>query len=161
MPSIRYTYTMKRTYLYIGAAICLILIFSILAFTKNKNSPLVISSEENITYSNATSNDIVTELPFPGAVTGKVFSVIGKARGNWFFEASFPVVVLDKSGNTLATGIAQAQSDWMTTEFVPFKADIKIPDSYTGKATLILKKDNPSGMTEKDASVSFEFTIEY
>lgn len=121
----------------------------------------VISSEASITYTNATTDLIVVELPFPGAVVGKQFSVIGKARGMWFFEASFPIEILDKNGAVLATGIAQAQSDWMTTEFVPFKADISIPLTYIGKATLVAKKDNPSGLPEHDGSISFPLTIEY
>ncbi len=116
---------------------------------------------EKITYSNATADNIIVNVPFPGAVTGKEFSVLGKARGTWFFEASFPIEVHDKNGVLLAQGIAQAQSEWMTTEFVPFKANIVIPKMYTGKATLVLKKDNPSGLPEKDASISFPFTIEY
>ncbi len=116
---------------------------------------------EKITYNNATTNDIVPELPFPGAVTGKDFSVTGKARGTWYFEASFPVKVLDKDGNVLAQGPAQAQSDWMTTDFVNFKIDLKVPDSYIGPATLVFEKDNPSGMSEKDASISFPINIEY
>lgn len=116
---------------------------------------------ETITYTNATAETIIVENPFPGAVTGKEFSVVGKARGTWFFEASFPIEILDKNGNHLANGIAQAQGDWMTTEFVPFKADIQVPQTYLGKATLLLKKDNPSGLPEKNASISFPFTIEY
>lgn len=70
----------------------------------------------------------------------------GKARGNWFFEASFPVQVLDSSANILASGFVSAKGDWMTTEFVPFagaltftKAPLK--NSF-GK--IVLKKDNPS-----------------
>lgn len=117
--------------------------------------------QETITYTNTTSDMIVVELPYPGAVTGKTFSVIGKARGNWFFEASFPLEVLDKDGNILFAGIGQATSDWMTTEFVPFKADITIPATYIGPATLVLRKDNPSGEAQYDASISFPFTIEY
>ena len=114
-----------------------------------------------ITYSNASANDVVVTNPTPGAVTGKTFTVTGKARGTWYFEASFPVRVLDANGKVLATGIAQAQGDWMTTEFVPFKVNITVPNSYMGKATLVLQKDNPSGLPEKEASVSFPFTIEY
>lgn len=117
--------------------------------------------QEKITYSNATSDNIVVDLPFPGSVTGKEFTITGKARGTWFFEASFPIEVLDKNGKSLVQTHAQAQGDWMTTEFVPFKAAITIPKTYTGKATLILKKDNPSGLPEKEASISFPFTIEY
>jgi len=121
-----------------------------------------------ITYTNSSANLIKVDLPFPGAVVGKEFSVIGQARGYWFFEASFPVQLLDKDDNVLATGIAQAQPDsetgeinWMTENFVPFKADLKAPASYIGPATLILHKDNPSGLPEHDASISFPITIEY
>ncbi len=116
---------------------------------------------EKITYENATENNIQVELPYPGAVTGKEFSVIGKARGNWYFEASFPVTVLDKDGNKLFEAPAQAQGEWMTEDFVPFKIDIKVPESYIGKATLVLKKDNPSGESRFDASISFPINIEY
>lgn len=114
-----------------------------------------------ITYKNATADNIVPELPFPGAVTGKEFTITGKARGTWYFEASFPVKVLDKDGNVLVQGPAQAQSDWMTEDFVTFKIDVKVPATYTGPATIVLEKDNPSGLSEKDASISFPITIEY
>jgi len=47
-------------------------------------------------------------------------------------------------------GIAQAEGEWMTTEFVPFKATLNFekPSVKTGK--LILKKDNPSGLSQND-----------
>jgi hypothetical protein len=113
-----------------------------------------------ITYINASSDKIVVDTPFPGAVTGKQYEIMGKAAG-WYFEASFPVRVLDKDGNILWQGPAQAQGDWMTAEFVPFKVTAIIPESYIGPATLLLEKDNPSGEPQFDASMSFPFTIEY
>ncbi|MDD5165055.1 MAG: Gmad2 immunoglobulin-like domain-containing protein [Candidatus Pacebacteria bacterium] len=125
------------------------------------NVNALIPSAPQISYTNSSSDMIVVDVPFPGAVTGKEFSVIGKARGTWFFEASFPIVLLDKGGKVLATGIAQAGSDWMTTDFVPFKADIKVPQSYIGPATLVFKRDNPSGEASRDASISFDITVEY
>jgi hypothetical protein len=112
-------------------------------------------------YVNASSGMIFVNLPFPGAVTGKKFTVVGKARGMWYFEAGFPIEVLDKDAKSIATGIGRAQGDWTTTEFVPFSTEITIPDSYQGEATLILKNDNPSGLPENEASVSFPITIEY
>lgn len=114
-----------------------------------------------ITYINSSKDLIVVDLPFPGAVTGKEFMVSGKARGTWYFEASFPVEVLDKDGNQLWIGPAQAQGDWMTEDFVPFSVTVKVPESYIGPATLILHNDNPSGEVERDRSISFPITIEY
>jgi hypothetical protein len=116
---------------------------------------------DNVTYTNATANLIVVELPFPGAVVGKEFKVIGKARGNWYFEASFPVSLLDKNGKVIFEAPAQAKDEWMTENFVPFEINVKVPNSYIGPATLVLKKDNASGLPEHDASISFPISIEY
>jgi hypothetical protein len=113
-----------------------------------------------ITYINTSKDFIVVDLPFPGAVTGKEFKVIGRARG-FYFEASFPVEVLDKDGKRIFIGPAQAQGDWMTDAFVPFEINVKVPNTYTGPATLVLHKDNPSDLRENDASISFPITIEY
>ncbi len=132
-------------------------------FSQNKISlPNVsIETKEQIIYDRASADLIVVELPFPGAVTGKEFSVIGKARGYWFFEASFPLELLDKDGKVLVNSFAQAESEWMTEDFIPFKGEIKVPESYIGPATLILRKDNASGLPEHDASISFPITVEY
>lgn len=160
--------TNKKT---LVSAVIIILFFSFVSYliyfgSRRERMPEVsekVTEElsENIIYNNASEDLIIVDLPFPGAVVGKEFSVIGQARGVWFFEASFPVELLDKDGNTIATGIAQAEGEWMTEEFVPFKADIKAPESYIGPATLVLKKDNASGLPEHDASISFPITVEY
>ncbi|MEY2640721.1 MAG: hypothetical protein RL150_114 [Candidatus Parcubacteria bacterium] len=117
--------------------------------------------EPTITYNNATADQITVELPYPGAVTGKEFTVIGKARGYWFFEASFPVELQTLDGAILGGGVATAQGDWMTEDFVPFTAEIQTPSVFIGPAILILKKDNPSGEPENDASISFPIVVEY
>ena len=128
--------------------------------------PIIDSSQQGQpTYHNATPNDIVIDLPFPGAVTGKEFSVRGKARGYWFFEGSFPVALVDKDGKELAIGLGQVEppmTNWMTEEFVTFKADLVLEDrNFTGPAILIVKKDNPSGEASREASVTFPITVEY
>ncbi|OHB09375.1 MAG: hypothetical protein A3H52_03280 [Candidatus Zambryskibacteria bacterium RIFCSPLOWO2_02_FULL_39_26] len=117
--------------------------------------------ESKITYVNASIDLIQVTLPFPDAVTGKEFKVVGRARGYWFFEASFPVEVLDRNGNSLGIFVAQAKDEWMTENFVPFEVDIVVPQFYIGPAKLVLKKDNPSGLSEYDASISFPINIEY
>jgi len=113
------------------------------------------------TYENASSDLIQVELPYPGAVTGKEFKVIGKARGYWFFEGSFPVQLTTLDGNILAGGIATAEGEWMTENFVNFSVEIQTPSAFIGPAILILKKDNPSGLPENDASISFPITVEF
>lgn len=142
------------------AIICLIGV-ALVWLTFSPTGNVTKEGDGQMTYVNASSDMISVELPFPGAVTGKDFVVIGQARGMWFFEASFPVELLDKNGKMIAQGIARAGSDWMTENFVQFRADIKAPESYIGPATLVLKKDNPSGLPEHDASVSFPIVVEY
>lgn len=80
-------------------------------------------------------------------------TLLGKALGTWFFEASFPVRVLDAEGKVLGTGIAEAKSDWMTTDYVPFTATITFGGATTVTGFLEFVKDNPSGLPEHDASV--------
>jgi len=116
---------------------------------------------EKIVYKNSSADLIVIDMPFPGAVTGKTFKASGKARGNWYFEASFPVKVLDKDGKVIFQAPAQAKGEWMTTEFVPFEIEVKVPNTYIGPATLVFEKDNPSGLPEHEASASFLINIEY
>jgi hypothetical protein len=74
--------------------------------------------------------------------------ISGEARGTWYFEASFPVKIFDDDNNLLGSVTAQAQSDWMTEDFVPFNALLVFSTSTTEKGTLVLQKDNPSGMPE-------------
>jgi hypothetical protein len=64
------------------------------------------TEESAITYVNASADLIKVDTPPPGAVTGKEFKVMGQARGYWFFEASFPIDVLDKDGTKLVTVVA-------------------------------------------------------
>ena len=97
--------------------------------------------------------------PLAGATVGRTFTVKGEARGQWYFEASFPVQVKDKDNNTVGQGIAQAEGEWMTTEFVPFSANV-IVTNYSGPATLVLLKDNPSGLPENEDAVSIPIIVQ-
>ena len=74
----------------------------------------------------------------------------GKARGTWFFEASFPVRLFDGNGKELAVLPAQAKTDWMTTDFVDFEVELNFPTTATKNGYLVFQKDNPSGLPEHD-----------
>jgi len=76
------------------------------------------------------------------------FIVKGEARGYWFFEATFPIKLLDENGSIIMQTIAQAQGEWMTEDFVPFEALLTFSVPKNQKGTLVLEKDNPSGLLE-------------
>jgi len=97
---------------------------------------------------------IKVEYPIANQAITSPVTIIGKARGNWYFEASFPVVITDWDGLIIAQGHAQANGDWMTTDFVPFTATLEFKKPiYKNNGTLILKRDNPSGLPQNDAAL--------
>jgi len=105
-------------------------------------------------------NDVIRVFkPQPHSIVTNPLVILGEARGTWFFEASFPVHLDDASGAAIATGVAQAQGEWMTEEFVPFQVTLDIPNAFSGEATLVLEKDNPSGLPEHADSLGIPVTI--
>lgn len=98
--------------------------------------------------------DIFLSSPLPDTRVVSPLIVEGEARGTWYFEASFPVRLLDGNGNEIAVAPAQAQGDWMTEDFVPYMVLLEFAQPSTPNGTLVLQKDNPSGMPENDESLS-------
>lgn len=94
------------------------------------------------------SNLIRIYSPQPNQEITSPLTITGEARGYWFFEASFPVKLLDKNGVVIAQTPTQAQGDWMTEDFVPFLAELTFTVSETQNGTLVLEKDNPSDLPE-------------
>lgn len=88
--------------------------------------------------------------------------VSGLARGYWFFEASFPLVLETEAGEELAVGFAMTTdgADWMTEDYVPFEGTLTFPEQPQGsKGILWLHKDNPSGMPEYDDAYALPVTF--
>ncbi|MEK7203672.1 MAG: Gmad2 immunoglobulin-like domain-containing protein [Patescibacteria group bacterium] len=111
----------------------------------------------------ALKPDLITvAAPKIGDTVKSPLVIRGEARGYWFFEATFPVVLTNWDGLIIAQHYAQAQSEWMTTDFVPFEAKLEFEspvlpgadkNHFSRRGYLILKKDNPSGLPEYDDSL--------
>lgn len=95
-----------------------------------------------------TSGLIQVNTPPSNAEVQSPLIVLGQARGSWYFEGSFPMKLVDGNGQELASSTAQAQGEWMTENFVPFRAELKFAPPATQNGSLILQKDNPSGLPE-------------
>ena len=106
------------------------------------------------------SEMIVVDSPIASTSVSSPLVATGQARGNWFFEASFPVRVIGADGVELGVGIAQSQGDWMTTEFVPFIANVQFDPKGNTEGVIRFSKDNPSGLPEFDAHVDVPVTFE-
>lgn len=110
-------------------------------------------SEDNTPVPELPMGDILLQSPLPGTVISSPLIVEGSARGTWYFEASFPVRLLDANGHELASVPAQAEGDWMTEDYVPYTVVLEFDQPATPNGTLILQKDNPSGLPENEANL--------
>lgn len=111
-------------------------------------------------YVNASADDIVADIEAGATITSPL-TITGVARGYWFFEASFPIVLTNWDGLIIAEGFVTATNDWMTTDFVPFRGTLTFakPD-FGERGTLILQRDNPSDLPENDAALEIPVVFE-
>lgn len=124
-----------------------------------KKNPEGGDTQNNVNTGPAYYKDLVrVDTPKPGSKVNNNVTVRGAARGNWYFEGSFPIRIVDAEGRVLAEGAAEAQTEWMTTDYVPFIANLQIGKVQIAEGAplrVIILKDNPSGLPQNDDSTSF------
>ncbi|MFH1286811.1 MAG: Gmad2 immunoglobulin-like domain-containing protein [Candidatus Magasanikbacteria bacterium] len=108
------------------------------------------------------TNIIRVYSPRPNATISSPLQITGEARGTWFFEGDFPIILTNWDGLIIAEGFGVAQGEWMTEDFVPFKGTLTFEkqESYSDKGTLILQKDNPSDLRENDDALEIPVIIQ-
>lgn len=107
-------------------------------------------SNQPIRVRNVSDNQVI-ESPFV---------VRGEARGNWYFEATFPITLLDANGKKLAETYATAQGEWMTESFVPFISEPLTFTSATATGTLVINNANASGLPENSKELRIPVRFE-
>lgn len=96
------------------------------------------------------AQQVVVTTPQPNEVVQNPIKISGQAKGRWFFEASFPIKLVNSQGILLTFGIAQATSDWMTENYVPFTSELNYQVDATTSAVLVFERDNPSGIISQN-----------
>ena len=156
---------MKKRYLVIFALVAFALIFwgltrgiSKAPVLENPNTdslaPEVLPAQKE--------GKIVVSSPLPeSTVSASPIVIKGKAVGNWFFEATAPVEVVNWDGLIIGQGYIKVNDgyDWMTTEMVPFTGTISYDASQLGPykyGWIIMRKDNPSGEPQFDDALEFK-----
>jgi hypothetical protein len=106
------------------------------------------------------SRVIELAVPAAGSYVVSPLRFSGKARGNWFFEGSFPFSIVDWDGRVIASGTVTATEDWTTDTFVSFaattsfSAPVRADDpEYMQRGAIILQKANPSGRPQSSAAL--------
>ena len=72
-------------------------------------------------------------------------TIKGYARGIWFSEGRFTVILKDKNHKTISQSPAFAIEEWQTTGLVPFETKIAFDPSHSGQGYLLFHKEYPSG----------------
>ena len=127
---------------------------------ESKETEATTAIETATTAKETISDQIRVTKPQPNQLVESPLMIEGEARGTWFFEATFPVKLLDANGDVITTYFAQAQGEWMTEDFVLFKAQLIFEKPVTDTGVLILEKDNPSGLTENDANIEIPVSFD-
>lgn len=155
----------KKTFTY-TAITAAIITLAIMAIFRGNEDNWICENHQWIKHGNPSTSmpsepcgNIVLDKPTTNEEITSPLLIEGRAQGTWYFEASFPVKLIDDAGNVLATGIAQAQGDWMTKDFVPFKASLDFKVDTPTIANLVLIKDNPSGLPENDDQMSIPVNL--
>jgi hypothetical protein len=119
---------------------------------ESKTEVVATNTISNIEPEKTREAEAIIASPKPLEIVSSPLVVSGQAKGFWFFEGSLPVKLVDESDNVIAVAPAQAEGEWMTTEFVPFKALLDFT-STSSTGYLIVSKDNPSGLAQFDDSI--------
>jgi len=98
-------------------------------------------------------------MPLINAFVDSPLQVIGEARGPWYFEAAFPIRLLDGNGNEITKTQGRATAEWTTENYVPFEAVLIFTPPSTETGTLVLEKDNPSGLPQN--AESFKIPVRF
>jgi hypothetical protein len=127
---------------------------------------------EPVASGNGGENASVREFTSPKGVTVRLhdwaerqavaspLAISGEIPGNWSFEASFPIVLLDPTGKIIGQTAASLDGEWMTSNYVPFTATLTFEaPSAGGSGILTLRKDNPSGLPENDDAIEIPVTF--
>jgi hypothetical protein len=161
---------MKLKWLIIILGVAIVVLLGVLAFVPGVRGPAgpggsaststtgtdvteaAISQDKHVEVGAPLADELVSS---PARVAGNV------TGGGWFFEASFPVKVVDADGTVLGQGQAQATPPeaWTSTGTVPFAATIAFTNPHSATGTVVLSKDNPSGLPQND--MSFKIPVRF
>jgi hypothetical protein len=147
--------------IYIVILALVVLVAGFLLYKKSAYAPANIATLPVASYSGGATVDHIQVVSLKsGDHISSPLEISGLARGSWYFEASFPITVVNWDGLIIGEGYATAQSDWMTEDLVPFTATITferpeniIAGTYSEKGAVIFKNDNPSGDPSRDMAV--------
>lgn len=96
-------------------------------------------------------NEVLTlNSPYKNSLNSSPINISGEIVGNWTFEASFVLQLLDSNKDPIISKPVMVQGDWMTTNKVPFETTIEYNSVSPQRGYLRFIKENPSDLPELD-----------
>jgi len=71
-------------------------------------------------------------------------------------KLAMPIKLVDETGNVIAQAQGTLLDDWMTSALLPFNAKLSWTTAPKGALSLVLEKDNPSGMSSNEDSLTIQ-----
>lgn len=98
--------------------------------------------------------------PVANSIVTSPLKVTGTVPTGWMFEGNFPIKLIDSKKKVLVQTIAKEDiaGSWQQDTPASFSATLTFKNA-TGSGTLILEKDNPSGLPQN--ATTFEVPIQF
>lgn len=109
---------------------------------------------------NDAKDIIIIDSPKPYQKVQIPIFVKGKARGNFFFEGTFPIRIEDENGNLITTGNIMTKENWMSEDFVSFETYFNFDKKDLKRGFIIFEKANPSGLKENKFEIKIPVYFE-
>jgi hypothetical protein len=102
----------------------------------------------------------IVSNPLANSVITSPFKVTGTVPAGWMFEGNFPIKLIDSKKKVLVQTVAEEDiaGSWQEDTPASFSATLTFKNA-TGSGTLILSKDNPSGLPQNAAT--FEVPVQF
>lgn len=111
----------------------------------------------------ALTTMVTLSTPIENTVISNPLLLTGTAPGNWFFEATAPVSIVNWDGLIIGEWYISALDDWMTTGLVLFSGSVSFerdPMTPYPHGRLILKRSNPSWESVNDQWIEIPILFE-
>lgn len=98
---------------------------------------------------------VLISTPESNQLISSPLLVKGKISRTWFFEGQLVLQLIDEDNNSLATGVAVADGDWLNEELVEYVGLLEYdPETIEVESGfLAISKDNPSGLAENQGRI--------
>lgn len=109
---------------------------------------------------NDAKNIIIIDSPKPYQKVQIPIFIKGKARGSFFFEATFPIRIEDENGNLITSGYVITKENWMSEDFVTFETYFDFDKGDLKRGFIIFEKANPSALKENKFEIKIPVYFE-